>query len=336
MRITVLVTGASGTVGIEVLKQLILQQKKYRITVFDVDTPLTRKRLKPYWNKVEVVYGDISNKQDVLSVAKGKDIVIHLAAIIPPLADENTVLAHNVNVEGTKNLVSALESLSPKCFLLYSSSISVYGDRLKNPYIKVGDILQPSECDEYAHTKIAAEEIIQSSQLDWTIFRLSAIMGRHKVSKLMFHMPLKTPLEITTPSDAARAFVNGIQQRKILQNNIYNLGGGNQCRTTFEDFLTQSFQIFGLGSLDFPQKTFAEKNFHCGFYSDGDILEEIVHFRKDTLNSYFVQTKKSINPIKKIAVSLFRSIIKRQLTKKSEPLKAFMQKNAALQKRFFN
>jgi len=41
----------------------------------------------------------------------------------------------------------------------------VYGDRLHTPLIKVGEPLTPSDEDEYAVTKIEAEDIIQNSQL---------------------------------------------------------------------------------------------------------------------------------------------------------------------------
>jgi nucleoside-diphosphate-sugar epimerase len=97
-------------------------------------------------------------------------VVIHLAAIIPPLADKKPRLAQKVNVNGTKNLMECLEEFSPKTFFLHASSISVYGDRIKNPWIKVSDHLSPSDRDEYALTKIEAEKIIASSELHCLFF----------------------------------------------------------------------------------------------------------------------------------------------------------------------
>jgi nucleoside-diphosphate-sugar epimerase len=138
-------------------------------------------------------------------------------------------------------LIRGLERFSPKAFLLYSSSISVYGDRLKDPNIYKTDPLLPSLGDEYAKTKIAAEDIIQSSRLKWSIFRLTAIMGGHKISKLMFHMPLATKMEICTPADTARAFVNAIEHRNKIEGKIFNLGGGESCRCTYLEFLDRSF-----------------------------------------------------------------------------------------------
>lgn len=283
---SVLLTGASGTVGFEVLKQL-LEIPDLKITVFDKKSKNSAKKLDGFNTKVELIYRDITNKKDVEIITSNKDYAIHLAAIIPPLADKQPKLAQKVNTEGTRNLVEMLEKHSHNCFFTYSSSISVHGDRLENPYISVCDPILPSTGDEYALTKIAAEEIIQKSKLDWTIFRLAAIMGGHKMSKLMFHQPLNTSLEIATPQDTARAFVNAIGKRDALSKSIFNLGGGESCRIDYEGFLERSFGIFGLGELDFPEKSFAEKNFHCGLYEDGDDLENILHFRNHTLEDYF-------------------------------------------------
>lgn len=335
MKKHILLTGASGSVGYEILQQLI-SKKQYHITVFDIKSKNSQKKLKKFNNKCNIIYGDISSKSDVDKITKNQDVVLHLAAIIPPLADDSPPLAEKVNVQGTKNLIESLQKNSPQAFFVYSSSVSVYGDRVKNPNIKVGDPLIPSEGDEYAVTKITSENILRNSRLNWTIFRLSAIMGNHKISKLMFHMPLETSMEICTPKDTARAFVNSIEQQAILSNKIFNLGGGISCRLTYRELLSQSFKIFGLGALNFPEKAFAEKNFHCGNYIDGDDLEAILHFRRETKEDYFNKVASELNPIIKIFTICFRCIIKKILLLKSEPYRAYHQKNTVMIKRFFH
>ncbi|WP_310994034.1 NAD-dependent epimerase/dehydratase family protein [Aequorivita marina] len=331
---SVLLTGASGTVGFQVLKQLIATPN-LDVTVFDKETKVSSKKLNAYKDKVNLIYGDITLPNDLKKIAHPQDYVIHLAAIIPPTADDNPKLAKQVNVEGTKALVRLLEKHSPNCFFVYSSSISVYGDRLEDPYITVSDPLEPSPGDEYAVTKIAAENILQKSKLDWSIFRLAAIMGGHKMSKLMFHQPLDTSLEIATPQDTARAFVNALKKREQLSKRIFNLGGGADCRISYEKFLERSFGIYGLGNLSFPEKAFAEKNFHCGFYKDGDELERIVHFRKHSLEDYFRMEREKVSGLEKFGASLFKKPIKYYLLKQSEPLNAHKENDAEMKKQFF-
>ena len=330
----ILLTGASGTVGFEALKQLIAKNS-YNITVFDKESKQAVEKFSSFKDQVKIIYGDISVESDLHSI-KDIDYVIHLAAIIPPVADDFPELAKKVNLIGTQNLIKQLELYSPNAFFLYSSSISVYGDRIENPWINVGDILQPSEGDYYAETKILAEASIQNSKLDYTIFRLAAIMGNHKISKLMFHQPLNTALEIATPRDTARAFVNGIEKQAQLSKNIFNLGGGASCRISYQGFLKRSFQIFGLGQMNFPKYSFADKNFHCGYYQDGDDLERIVHFRQDSLEDYFKMEAEKVSFGRKFATKLFSIPAKWYLLQKSEPYEAYKKNDLAQMKHYFN
>lgn len=334
-KIKVLLTGASGIVGYEILKQLHQQKDRFEITVFDLDNSKTRKMFSKYKKEIQIKYGDISNNEDVARVCLDKDFVIHIAAIIPPLADDNQELAYRVNVIGTTNLVRNLEKLSPHAFLIYSSSISVYGDRLLYPDIYINDPILPSLGDEYAKTKIEAEEVIATSKLEWSIFRLTAIMGNHKVSKLMFHMPLATSMEICSPADTGRAFVNALSHKEEISGKINNLGGGESCRCLYSDFLNRSFKIFGLGKVDFPENSFADHNFHCGFYQDGDALEEILKFRRDNLESYYKDEESKVSGLQRAVTSFLKGIIKNRLIKQSEPLEAIRESNQELINRFF-
>jgi len=335
--IKILLTGASGTVGKEVLRQLCEYPDEIEITVFDRLFSGSEDFYKKAGRDFKIVYGDISEEKDIREACSDKDVIIHLAAIIPPLADKLPHLAEAVNITGTRNQVRCTEELSPDAFFIYSSSISVYGDRIADPWIKTKDSLIPSDRDEYARTKIAAEKIIINSKLSWTIFRLTAIMGtnNHKPSPLMFHMPLNTPMEIATPEDTGRAFVNSLKQLDILKSKIYNLGGGEKCRIAYSDFLSRSFEIFGLGSLDFQENAFARKNFHCGYYEDGDVLNDILDFRRDSIDDYFNNLKKSIPPGKKIATSILRRLIKFNLERQSEPLIAIKNDNKADIRHYF-
>lgn len=330
----ILLTGASGTVGSEVLKQLTANGT-HQITVFDLKSKHNEQFYLKYSSSISVIYGKLNDIESINNLPKGFDIVIHLAAIIPPFAEEKPELAKQVNVYGTQLLLNQLEKFSPNSFFIYSSSISVYGDRVKTPAISVTDQIKISEGDTYGQTKSDAEDIIKSGKLNWTIFRLAAIMKNHKISKLMFHMPLDTQLEICSPEDTARAFVFAIENRKLLEKKTFNLGGGISCVIKYENFLRISFQLFGLGKINFPQYSFAQKNFHCGYYVDGDLLENLLHFRRDTLVTYFSATKNSISPVVKFTGKLFRFFIKKHLIRKSEPLNAVKKFDKQLILHFF-
>lgn len=151
----------------------------------------------------------------------------------------------------------------------------------------------------------------------------------------MFHMPLDTPFEISTPEDTARAFINGLEKQEKLSFRIFNLGGGAQSTISYREFLQRSFDIYGLGKLAFPEKAFAEKNFHCGRMVDGDELENILHFRKDTMESYLDKTAKPVSKIQKVLTFLVSPIVKWFLLRQSEPYQAWKTGDIRLINRFF-
>lgn len=324
MKKKILLTGAAGAIGYEILTKLVSHTEKYQITILVKNSFKHRKLTNKFKDQVEVIYGDIRNRETTDLIAKDKDIVFHLAAVIPPEADFKRQLAEEVNFGGTVNLIKSLEENSPDAFFLYSSSISVYGDRLENPWIKVGDELKPSPHDEYARTKIKAEKVIQNSKLNWSIFRLTAIMHpRQKFDPLMFHMPLETKMEICTTSDTATAFINAIDKTPQLNKRIFNLSGGKNCRIQYSEFLKTCFNISGLGEKPFPTKAFALADFHCGYYEDSDDLNQILKFQNDTIDDYYKQFGNEMGKLKITLAKIFRFFIISFFLRQSEPYKKF-------------
>ena len=151
----------------------------------------------------------------------------------------------------------------------------------------------------------------------------------------MFHMPLATSMEIASPGDTGRAFIHAIDKKEMISKKIFNLSGGEKCRTTYQELLSRSFDIFGLGKLDFPDKAFAEKNFHCGYYDDGDELNNILHFRTETLDDYYRCEKLKVSVWKKALTYGLKSQINSYLLKKSEPYQAHKTNDPEMIKRYF-
>lgn len=337
MKRTILITGASGTVGSRALELFLSESHKYNIRAFDLRTRKSEAFLNRYRDRIESFYGDIRRPEDLEEATKGVDVCIHTASVIPPKAYEDPNLTFRVNIFGTENLIDLLTKNSPNAFVVMTSSVAVYGDRLNNPNIRVGDPLLPPYPDNYGESKIRMEELLQKSRLDWSIFRLTMVMGasNHHFSKIMFYMPLSTPIEIITPQDAARALVAAVDHREELRGHIFNLGGGESCRTTYKELLEKNFKIRGLGALDFPDKAFAERNYHCGLYADGDNLEEILHFRRDTLQTYYDRVAADTPFYQRLINQLFRKYIKRYLLSLSKPYKVWHEQNENTRKLFF-
>jgi nucleoside-diphosphate-sugar epimerase len=313
--VKILLTGAFGNVGLSTLQELI--NKDYEIRVFEVYNRKNKHVAKNFKNNIEIIWGDLRNKEDVNRAVQDQDIVIHLAAIIPPLADTNQNLAESVNVGGTKNILEAIGNQLVKPKLIFSSSVAVYGDRRYNPMIDVNDPLVPSKGDYYAITKITAEKMIRESGIDFAIFRLTYITSIDKLNldPLMFHMPLDTHIEICDTKDVGLALVNAIECDDVW-GETFNIAGGEKCRTTYREYLNDMMEIFGLGRNFLPEEGFAEKDFHCG-YMNTTQSQNLLNYQKHTLEDYYREVKLKIGP-KKHFMPAIRWIIRLNLLKRSE------------------
>jgi nucleoside-diphosphate-sugar epimerase len=332
----VLVTGGAGSVGTEVLRELQQHGRWYKVKVLEQNLAPVLKKLKDFRKDFEIITGDICDPDVLMRAASDIDFVIHLAAVIPPLADKYPDLAERVNVKGTSMLIDAVRRHSPGAFFLYSSSISVYGDRVRSPLITVDDPLLPSLGDSYAETKIQAEKILRKSGLNWSIFRLSAIMGpQTRMNPLFFHMPLDTSLEIATASDTGFALVEAIHHTDEIRGKTFNLSGGPNCRTTYREFLNRVFSDIGLGRINLPEQAFAEQNFHCGYYSDAGKLQDILHFQQDTLEDYYRLLRNKNSRLSRMFNSIFTAVVRHFLLWKSEPLQARRRGDKQLIRQFF-
>ena len=84
--------------------------------------------MKKFRKRINIVYGDVNDEAIVDALVKDHDIVIHLAGILPPFANAREDLVRIVDYEGTKNIVNSIKDYNPKCYLLYASSTSIYGN----------------------------------------------------------------------------------------------------------------------------------------------------------------------------------------------------------------
>ena len=320
MVIKILLTGASGNIGFLVFKELLRNNGNYKIRLLVLGSRSDKQLFNPYKNRVDIIWGDLRDPKTVSVAVYGVDVVIHLGAIIPPMADEKPLLAEQVNVRGTQNIVNAIKLQDKPVKLIFSSSISVYGDRVNDPWIKVGDPLIPSKGDEYAITKINAEKIIKSSDIEWTIFRLSAITNPHyKFSPIFFHVPLETSMEWCSAEGVAKCLVNAISSNEIW-GKVYNLGGGEKWRITYRDFVEIALKTFGINPDVLKEELFATKNFHCGFYSDGHQLNDLLHFQNGSIDKYFRELESNIPKIQKVFYRILPSyIIQKYFERMSEP-----------------
>jgi dihydroflavonol-4-reductase len=114
-----LVTGATGHIGNVLVKELLRKGEKVRVLVLpDEDlTPLNGL-------EVEIFQGNVLDTDSIASALKGIDYVFHLAGIISIMPGKDQ-LVHDVNVNGTTNMVKAARAAGVKRFV-YTSSIHAF------------------------------------------------------------------------------------------------------------------------------------------------------------------------------------------------------------------
>lgn len=179
-----IVTGATGHIGNVLVRKLCEQGQNVKVLA------LPNEDLSPLENlKVDIVFGDVTDRDFVFKFIEKDAVVMHLAGIID-IGTTPEELVRNVNVNGTKNIVDAcIENKAKK--LLYLSTVHIIDPQ------KVGDILrEPTEFDKnkvvgtYAKTKLEATKYIfgacKEKGLNATVLYPSGVLGPYdfKISEL--------------------------------------------------------------------------------------------------------------------------------------------------------
>jgi len=157
--VNVLVVGGAGYVGGGIVDKL---KENHNVTVFD-----SLIYEESYRKDVNFVYGDIRDKDKLLSLLNKNDAVIWLAALVGDGACSiNPELTFEINSESVKFLAENFKKR-----IVFLSTCSVYG--AQDGMLDETSSINP--LSEYASSKVQAEEYLQNS--DAIIFRLGTLFG---------------------------------------------------------------------------------------------------------------------------------------------------------------
>lgn len=227
--ISVLITGVNGLLGSYLVPYLI--SKGYRV----IGTGKGPCRLD-ISNQAHFLYHDIDITYDFklqsLFSREKPEVVVHAAAITQ--VDEcqlNQENCEEVNVRGTATLLLNAEEFSQH-FIFISTDFVFDGE--KGNYAE-DDHLNPVSW--YGFTKVQAESIVESSEMDWSIVRTCLVYGQTPEggrtniltwvkSSLEQHKPIKVVNDqIRTPTfagDLAKA-IEAIIRKKVT--GIFHISG---------------------------------------------------------------------------------------------------------------
>lgn len=155
----VVVTGASGHVGANLVPALLAEGRRVRVLVCDDD----RRAFEGL--DVEIAEGDVTDPRSLDRAFAGAGVVYHLAASISILMSEWPKL-EAVNVEGTRNVVEACRRAGVRR-LVHFSSIEALED---GPGDAIVDEARPlatgRDVPPYPRSKAMAEQIVRAAAAD--------------------------------------------------------------------------------------------------------------------------------------------------------------------------
>ena len=168
----VLVTGATGFIGIEVARQLVKRGFHPRLMIRRPERGAMLKHLG-----AEIVNADLHNRPSLDSALNATDTVIHLGA---HAAFESYPRLYPSIVKGSLNLMQAAIKAGVKTFV-FASTLLVYGDSDK----PIDQHTQPSPMSGYGRAKLEAEQrladMAAAAGICFVSLRLSHVYGAHSL-----------------------------------------------------------------------------------------------------------------------------------------------------------
>jgi nucleoside-diphosphate-sugar epimerase len=313
----VLLTGAFGNFGTTTLHNLL--EQGHEVRCFDLQTKANRKTAAKFGNRIETIWGDVRNPDDLALAVHDRDVVIHLAFIIDMLkSEDHPEWAREINVGGTKNLLDAIKGHPEPHKFIFASSISVFGHTQHlQPPRTLSDPVQPTSI--YAHHKAECEELVKKSGIDWSILRIafSPPEASAKFDPVLFQLEPSSRLEFVHPRDVGLAVTNGVSSTEIWGKTLL-VGGGSACQLYYRDFIRQLIE--GIGIRPLPEDAFALPPSSPLDWVDTTESQKLLNYQKHSFEDYVREIPASMGSARYL-VRLLGPLIRRSMLSQSPYLK---------------
>lgn len=228
---TVLVTGAGGFIGSQLVEALLAEGARVRAFVrynSRGDPGFLRLLPAELSEKLEVVSGDLRDRSAIYDAVRGCDLVYHLGALISiPYSYRHPAEVAEVNFMGTLNLLMACRELGT-ARLIHTSTSEVYGTARRAPIDEEHPLQGQSP---YSASKIGADKMTESF---FCAYNLPVVTIR--------------PFNTFGPRQSARAVIPTIIMQALVGNTIH-LGNLDTTRDfTFVNDTVRGFLLAGSAS----------------------------------------------------------------------------------------
>lgn len=195
----ILITGAGGSIGSELCRQIRLSHPKL-IILFDISEialySIERELIKENLNiRLEVVLGDVLDKSRLIEIIKEYDVdtIFHAAAYKHvPLVEKNIIAGVNTNIFGTLSCVEAAIDQKVKSFVFISTDKAVRPTNIMGATKRFAEIILQS----------IAKKQDSVNQIKISIVRFGNVLGSSGSVVPLFHEQIKAggPITITDPN----------------------------------------------------------------------------------------------------------------------------------------
>ena len=197
---SLLVTGATGALGLPLLASLLAARRQSRLVALVRGDPAAlRAALRQHWPDLDQaalfpVAGSLSEPDGLAGLAGAGPVqgVLHLAACTKFRAPEAELAG--TNVAGTRRLLAWAEAAPMTPRFIHFSTTCVAGKRT-GPIAEAPLTAEPGFVNAYERTKWETEQIVQASPLRPEIIRLATVVGSERDGRLhrpgAFHTTLR-------------------------------------------------------------------------------------------------------------------------------------------------
>lgn len=234
----IFVTGATGFIGSHLVEELVKEECKIKCLVRPNSNTDFLKKLG-----VELVFGDLSDREFLKKSLKKINIVYHLAGSVDAKNKDNKIF-YETNVLGTKNVLETSIEAGVKRFV-HCSSVGVYGWVDKRPNLNENDVCNPATA--YEKSKYEAEKYVLSKKdkINITVVRPAAIVYGPRDFSAMYNLfkaikskkyfiigNEKNKIHIVYVKNLVEGIIKASERKKAI-GQIYNLADEKQ--TSIQD-----------------------------------------------------------------------------------------------------
>jgi len=211
---TVVVTGASGHIGLNLVRALASEKQAVRAVVHVNHKPLQEVG-------IEIVHADVCDVDSLVKAFQGADIVFHLAGMIS-IVNTEWPLVEKINVLGVQNVIEACRRSKVRRLVHFSSIHAIQQEPLDKPVNESRPLIEGRKYPPYDRSKAAGQTAVRKAVaegLDAVVVNPTGVFGPYDYQPSFFGAALLAMANGKMP-----ALVNGgfdwVDARDVAQGAI--------------------------------------------------------------------------------------------------------------------